>query len=420
MYNSEFSILGLALGLGLLVGIQRERSDSKIAGIRTFALITLTGALSGIIGRQYDNLLIIVGGLFAIALFMFSANLLKSKSNQIDTGQTTEVAALLMYLIGAYLVFGNKSIAVALGAVVALLLHLKERLSTLIERMEPKDMRAIMQFVAISLVVLPILPNKTYGPYNVLNPFNVWLMVTLIVGIGVTGYFIYKWLGSGIGTISNGILGGLVSSTASTATYARMSTGTRNMEWMAIFIILCASMVAFIRVIFEVAIVIPDKLGQIAPPLVAVTFFTGVVCTLIYYFKQRGKERQNIPDLENPAQLKSALVFGFLYALITLLVAIAKDRFGNSGLYIVSVISGLTDVDAITLSLSNQIKDGGLTTSSGWQLILLAALSNLVFKGGLAISIGSKKLRKLILTPFIIVLIFGVLVFFFWPEGWML
>ncbi len=419
MDYSQLAALGIALGLGLLVGFQRERAHSRLAGIRTFALITMFGTLTGLIAESYENSWIVAAGGLSLALLIVSVNLVRTREEGADLGQTTEVAALLMYAVGAYLVLGNYIVATAVGGVVAVLLHLKKALDDFSVKMPAKDATAIMQFVAISLIILPILPNQNFGPYEVLNPREIWMMVVLIVGISIAGYFIYKFIGERVGTVAAGILGGLISSTATTVTYARRTRDLGGAARLAAFIITTATAVAFVRVIIEVAAVVPGKLGVIAPPLLLMTAFMAVVCTVLYFFNPKDEaSKEEIPEPENPAQLKSALIFAALYALILLAVAAARHYFGESGLYVVSVISGLTDVDAITLSLANQTDAGKLEAAIAWKLILLASLSNLVFKGGLAMALGHPGINRYILVAFGLSLAAGLLILWLWPEGW--
>lgn len=413
-----FYELGIALGLGLLVGLQRERSGSEIAGIRTFPIITMLGAFAGLLAEYWENAWVVAATAMGLALLIFSANYMRTHQDEKqDSGQTTEVAALFMFILGAYVVVGHRPLAVAAGALIAVLLHLKGFLNNFADRLGSKDVRAIMQFAAISLIVLPVLPDETYGPFSVLNPREVWMMVVLIVGLSLTAYFVYKWAGTSVGTITGGLLGGLISSTATTVTYARRTEGNENAGRLAAFVIAVATAVAFVRVITEVAIVIPQHLGVIAPPLVALFLFMSVLCVGLYFFRN-DKDDDEIPEPGNPAQLKSALVFGALYAVIIFAVAVAKEYFGQNGLYVVSIISGLTDVDAITLSLSNTIAGGGLQPETGWQLILIASLSNMVFKGGMAIVLGSRQLGWYVGAIFLVTIVAGILILWLWPEGW--
>lgn len=420
MNYDNLTTLGIAFGLGLLVGIQRETPKNDMAGVRTFTIITILGVTAGFLTRAYDNPFILPVLGLSVAALMMIANVIKSRNtNAEDVGQTTEVAALLMFAVGAYLVVGDQIIGVVIGTSIAILLHIKERLHGFIENLKPKDLSAIMTLAGIALVVLPILPDKNFGPYDVINPRNIWLMITLIVGISVFGYFIYKLFGKKVGIISNGILGGLISSTATTVSYARKTADAADISKLAVFVITTASTVSFIRILLEVGIVIPNHLNVIAMPIGAVIIIMALTCVVLYYVINKDKSAgEEMPEPENPAQFKSALIFGLLYGFILLAVAFTKEKFGNNALYIVAILSGLTDVDAITLSLSQLIKEGSLKATFGWKLILLAGLSNMMFKGIMAIVLGAKQLMKWIVITFGITITSGLLIMWFWPESW--
>nr|WP_271711682.1 MgtC/SapB family protein [Marinigracilibium pacificum] len=402
-----------ALGLGLLVGLQRERGKAKIAGIRTFSLITLFGAISGIIAYTIDNYLVLAGGFFALAILMGVANFLKRSDPEPDIGQTTEIAVLIMYSVGVYLSIGNLTIGVVIGAVVALLLYLKSFFTRTIPKLSEKDLQAIMVFVAVSMVVLPILPDKNYGLYNVLNPHEIWLMVVLIVGISVAGYFVYKIFGKRMGTGISGVLGGLISSTATTATFSKMASATKGSERIIGFIIVAASAVSFIRVIVEVIVVAPELTIKVIPPLAIIAFLFTVI-SLVLFLKSERKHDQAVPEPENPAQFKTAIVFAILYGVIILLIAFAKDKLGSGGLYIVSVLSGLTDMDAITLSMANTMQKGTIDPSQGWRYILVAGMANLVFKGGMVAVLGNRAVKKIVFPVFLAIIGCGIILVLLW------
>lgn len=411
--------LAIALGLGMLVGLQRQKSDHEMAGVRTFTLISIMGVISAFLARDYGNPFIIpIIGVCLTALLV-TANIIKVKSlKDNDIGQTTEVAALLMFAVGAYLVVGDRILAVIVGGAMTILLYLKEHLHNFIDKLEDKDLGAIMTFVGISLVILPLLPDKTFGPLDVLNPRNIWLMITLIVGISVVGYFIYKFVGKKVGIISNGILGGLISSTATTVSYARKTKELKTINKLAAFVITAASAVALMRVLVEIGVVIPEKFPQLALPLISVFVIMALICLVLFYIISANGGGDKMPEPENPAQFKSALIFGLLYGGILLAVAFTNQEFGNEGLYVVAVISGLTDVDAITLSLAQMMKTEGLNTSTGWKLILLATLSNLLFKGFMAAVLGTRQLAKWIGVSFGVTIVFGLLIMWLWPDTW--
>lgn len=415
-----FQILAISLGLGLLVGLQRQHEKARIAGIRTFPLITVFGTVCAWLAQDFGGW-IIAAGAVATAAIVVAANLLQRREQHVDVGQTTEAAMLLMFAIGAYLVIGKTSVAVALGGVVAVLLHLKETLHQAIAKLGETDLRAIMQFVVISLVILPVLPNETYGPYEVLNPYNIWLMVVLIVGIGLAGYFAYKIFGGKAGTLLGGILGGLISSTATTVSYAKRSkdsdaqTTSNNLIALVIFI---ATAVSLLRIIVEISVVAPTTLGKVAPPLVSLLLLMSILIVVGFLFKKEAAGQ--MPEQKNPAQLKTALVFGAIYAIVILATATAKDHFGDSGLYIVAIISGLTDVDAITLSTSRLMSNQTINLDTGWKVIMIAALSNIAFKGAMVAVLGSRALFTRVALLFGLSLVAGGLIVWLWPEGFVL
>ncbi len=221
-----FQNLGISLLLGMLVGLQRERSNALIAGLRTFPLIAVLGTLCAAIDNEIGgNGWIVAAGLLAVAASTLVSHSLQFRSGtSADPGMTSMVAILLMYGVGAYLVHGERSIAVAVGGGTAVLLQFKPELHGFAKRLGDKDIKAIMTFVLITCVVLPVLPNRTYDvplPLSILNPFEIWLMVVLMVGISLGGYLIYKFVGSRIGVLLIGILGGSISSTATTASFSR-------------------------------------------------------------------------------------------------------------------------------------------------------------------------------------------------------
>jgi len=424
--NTTLTKLGIALALGLLVGLQRQRADSRVAGVRTFPLITLCGAVAALAAPALGAWLVASGAL-ALAAMLVVSNVAKMRAapDERDAGITTEVAALLMYAVGAYLVSGHAAAAVAVGGACTLLLHYKQPLHHLIERMGERDVTAVMQFALITFVILPILPDRAYGPYAVLNPHKIWWMVVLIVSISLGGYVAYKLLGARAGALLGGVLGGLISSTATTVSYARRTRdGARDEQGgpaaaasagLAALVIVVASAVSFARVVVEVAVVAPQQFREIGFPLGAMLAWMAVLSAVAYALGRNGGAGK-LPDAGNPAELKPALIFGALYALVILAVALVSDRFGDRGLYPVAVVSGLTDMDAITLSTANLARAGRLDVNTTWRLILLAAMSNTVFKGIAAIVLGSGALRNRIIMLFGLALAGGAAILLFWPA----
>lgn len=419
MIPEIFQKLGIALGLGLLVGLQRERAESKIGGIRTFPLITLLGALCALLSAPLGGWTI-AGGFLALAAVVIIANITAMRSGEHDIGQTTEIAALLMYAVGAYVMVGHVPAAVAVGGVVAVLLHFKDPLHRFVRSLGDQDALAIMQFVLISLVILPVLPDRYYGPgtFDVWNPRKIWMMVVLIVGISLAGYVAYKLLGKNAGTFLGGILGGLISSTATTVSYSRRARHNPGAASLAAIVIVVASAVSMGRVIVEIGAVAPGIFGLVAPPIIAMCALMLLISMGAYFFGHT--EKAQLPEQGNPAELKSALVFAALYAVVLLAVALAQRYFGHKGLYVVGVLSGLTDMDAITLSTAQLAARGATDTTTAWRVILLAALSNLVFKGGTVLALSNRALGMRVSLLFGIGLLGGLFILFFWPPNWTL
>lgn len=414
-YDDLISI-GIAFGLGLLVGLQRETSNNKMAGVRTFTLVAILGAIVGILTRDYDNPFIIPGFALTVTAVMVVSNYMKiRKDPQTKTGITTEISLLLIFAIGIYLVAGDKLIGVIVGATLVILLFLKDSLHGFIDQLQEKELTAIMTFVGISLIILPILPDQDFGPYGVFNPREIWLMVTLIVGLSVLGYFVYKVTGKKAGMISNGVLGGMISSTATTVTYARHTAEHATMIRISAFIILTADAVSIIRVIIEMGVVVPQKLSALILPFITLFVFMAILSAILFYLASNDQEIDEIPEPKNPAQFKSALVFGLLYALILLAVAWSQDKLGNKGLYLVSAVGGLVKKDAITLSLAQSIRNG-MDTELGWRLIMTGLLSNIAFKFVLVSFLGNKKLIKWMGILIAMSILFGLSLIFFWPK----
>jgi uncharacterized membrane protein (DUF4010 family) len=406
--------LATSLLLGLLVGLQRQRAESAVGGIRTYPLIAAFGTLSGWLAIEHGGW-VIAAGLIALAALLVVSNFMRARSGDTDSAQTSEVAALLLYGIGAYVVFGDKAVAVVLGGAIAVLLHYKDMLHAFAARIGARDVTAIMQFVLITLVILPVLPNQVYGPYSVLNPFQVWLMVVLIVGISLIGYVAYKFFGEKEGAVLGGMIGGLVSSTATTVSFARRTATTPTSAGLAALVIIIASGSVFARVIAEVGVVAPAHFWQIVPPLAAMLVVSIVIAVFLYLHTR--DHHATMPEHGNPADLRTAMIFGGMYALIVFVVAATKAEFGEQGLYVVAVLSGLTDMDAITLSTSQLVNQGRLETDTAWRMIVVASLSNLAFKGVLVATFGNRELFRDIAVAFGVAIAAGGAFLWLWPAS---
>jgi uncharacterized membrane protein (DUF4010 family) len=411
MESKLFGQIAISLLLGLLVGLQRERAASAIGGIRTFPLIGAFGTICAWLAQDHGGW-IIAAGLVAIAAMLAVSNFMLARGGAHDAGQTSEIAALVMFSVGAYVVEGELAVVVAIGGAMAVLLHLKDPLHRFASRMGEQDVAAIMQFVLVTLVVLPVLPDRTFGPYETLNPFRIWLMVVLIVGISLAGYVAYKLLGARQGALLGGVLGGLVSSTATTVSFARRAADAPATAGLAALVIMAASGMVYARVMTEVSVIAPRHLGVMLPPLGAML----VTCAVITAAQALRYRERKAPAAEqgNPANLRLAITFALIYATVSFVIAAVQTEFGVHALYPVAVLSGLTDMDAITLSTSQLVTEGRLDAGSAWRLILVASLSNFVFKGGMAAAIGGLALVRHLAPAFGAALAAGAAILAFW------
>ncbi|MFQ5529217.1 MAG: MgtC/SapB family protein, partial [Gemmatimonadota bacterium] len=239
---SDLTNLAIAIGLGLVVGLQRQWAEKEVAGARTFALITLLGALSSMLGQEFGGWIVAVA-LIAVALALMMGNVVQLGSGEANPGMTTEVAGLAMFVVGALLPLGHRALAVVAAGVVALLLQWKQPLHAFVRKLSQADIQAAMRLVLIGLVILPILPDRGLGPYQVINPHRIWLMVVLIVGISLAAHLAHLALGDRVGTVLAGVFGGLISSTATTVGYARQARVQPRISGVAAVVIVIASTV---------------------------------------------------------------------------------------------------------------------------------------------------------------------------------
>jgi uncharacterized membrane protein (DUF4010 family) len=311
-------------------------------------------------------------------------------------------------------VIGPREASVVLGATLAMLLHLRPELKSWVARLTDRDVRAMMQFVVVWLIVLPVLPDRAYGPYAVLNPREIWWMVVLIVGLNLIGYGAFRLLGPRAGVALLGILGGIVSSTATTMSYSRLTRAHEAKSGTAVVIVWIASGMVFVRILLEIGAVAPDFLPVAVGPFAVMLVAFAVAARVVW--KSSGTAPGESPlQPTNPSELKPAILFAALYALVLFSVAAAQDLLGNPGLFAAAAISGLTDIDAITLSTSQLVGRQLVDSDTGWRLIMVATMSNMVFKFGLVASLGSRALAKPLAALFTIAITAGAALIVFWP-----
>lgn len=416
--NTHIVGLGLALGLGFLVGLEREWAADKPIGLRSFTLIGGSGGLAALLAEVWSGWIVGAGLLSVAALVVGHQVRLQPKANANGNGAdppgiTTLLAAVAVFLVGAACVAGYQLHGVVMGGAITILLHWKRPLHGLVDRIGEVEFSAVTRFVLITLVVLPILPNRTFGPYAVLNPFQTWLLVVLIVGLSMVGYVAFRLLKAELGALVGGVVGGLVSSTATTISFASLTRAHRALVPSAVLVILIASAVVYARVAVELGVVAPALLPHVALPML-VFALAMVLAALVVYPRLRG-QRVELPEQKNPARLKVALSFAVLYALSILGVAAARDYFGDDAIYAVAILSGLTQVDAITLSVGQLFSRGQVDADLAWRSIFVATLANLAFKIGAGCVLGDGALRRYLLTLGGALLAGGIAILFLWP-----
>ncbi|ASV74321.1 MgtC family [Thermogutta terrifontis] len=408
-----FGRLGMAALLGFLVGMQREHTEGGMPGLRTFPLITLCGSVFALLGLSFGGWLPAAALLCLVGLLFFP-HWLRIRRADPDPGLTTSVAVILMYGVGALLVLTRIEIGVVLGGAVAVLLQFKPEIHHFAERLGDEDLRAIMQFVLITCIILPVLPTQPIDPLNVVSLFNVWLMVVLIVGISLGGYIAYKFFGARAGIYLAGILGGAVSSTATTISAARQARSDTTQQNAAAVVILLASTVMIGRIFVEIAVVNPAMLETSLIPLTILAVATYLPARFLRLPQDRDGTTL-IAEHQNPTQLRSAIYFAVLYALVLYLIAWLKNNVGESGLYPLAILSGLHDMDAITISVSRMATGDQELAQHGWRYITAGALANMGTKTVLAGVMGNPRLGIRVALAFLPGLITGLILIVFWP-----
>jgi len=387
-----FIRFGIALALGLFIGFEREKEKHEtFAGIRTFPLISLLGCTAALINDRY------VSGAFAVCFVTLSAMIITayffSGRQEKSTGITTAVATYLCFLFGALVWWQLTALAAALAVVTVLLLATKKPLEGLSKKIEGPEIAALLQFGVITLIILPVLPNQTFGPLDVINPYTIWLMVVLIAGINFVGYILIKTLGARQGIGLAGLLGGVASSTALTLGFSRRSRSETGLIPEFSFAIVVASVVMFGRVLVEVFAVHP-AVGRLLLLPLGCAGGAGLLCCVVLWFLRSTSSRLEVSGqhvtARNPFELWPAIWFGLLFGVILFVARAGQVYFGTAGIYVSSIVTGFADVDPIALSLSNLAR-ADLDVTIAARGITLAALANTFVKmlitlaGGIAL-----------------------------------
>lgn len=392
--------LGVALAIGLLVGLQREYSkieeegDDLFAGARTFSLIAIAGALAAIGDSLPGGRFLVLGSLIVIGSFILVAYHFGASSGGI--GVTTEVAAFVVFLAGVAAGFGMLQVAGGVGVATAAILAMKPWTRSLASAIDQDDVSASLQFAVLAALVLPLLPDEPLGPepFDAATPFSIGLMVVFISGLSFLGYILIQVVGARRGVGLTGVLGGLVSSTAVTLTLSERSKGAKALGRSLALGLVLAWAIMFVRVLIEVQVVNPALLSEVLVPVGA-----GVVIGIgwaawLYFRAERDQPESDTSEFSNPFRLGPAVQFGLLYGVILIASKAASLYFGDGGVYISALVSGVADVDAITLSMANLSRgDGSIADPVAANAIAVAAATNTLVKGGIVWVLGEGRIK---------------------------
>ena len=391
----------MAILLGALIGIEREkrkgeeRDTEHIAGLRTFILLALLGAASAWLSRYASAPWILAAALLIVGAFVVVGYFLTAQGKPQSVGLTTEVAAIVVFLLGAMVMFGNREIAIGLGVVTATVLAYKEPLHGFVGKLGWDDVFAGLRLLIATFIALPLLPNEPIDPWGALNPYSLWLLVILISSLSLIGYALTRWVGPGRGAAITGLAGGLVSSTAVTLSFAKEARANPQRASMLACGILLGWAAMFARVIVEVAVVNRALLVQVLVPFLVMAVVVGGLAALLYFREgtTQGREASKADlIITNPFSLTQAVKFAALFAVVLLAVKIVQEHSDPSGLYAVAALAGLTDVDAITLSMAELARTGDDRVAV--IAIVIAALSNTLVKFGMAFVLAGLSLAK--------------------------
>jgi uncharacterized membrane protein (DUF4010 family) len=393
---------GTALLIGALVGIEREKRKSSEAdagsGLRTFVLLSLLGAIAGWLADVLHMPALLIAVVVVVGAAVLASYVLSARARPEALGITTESAAITVCLLGAMTTLGHRDLAVALGVVTAAVLAYKQPLHGLVEKINWDDIFAGLRLLIATFIILPLLPDRVVDPWGALNPYSLWLLVLLISGLSLIGYVGSRWLGAQRGIVLTGLTGGLVSSTAVTLSFARQSredAGAATVRTLASGLLL-AWCVMFGRVLVEVVVVNRALVPRLLVPFVTMGATAAIAAWML--IRRRGavedssRSQSGDVPLKNPFSLTEASKFGAFFAAVLLVVKLVQLHFPGEGLYMVAGLAGLTDVDAITLSMAEYARSGDANVAVN--AIVLATLANTMVKCGIAAALGSVVLRR--------------------------
>lgn len=391
--------LGMALAIGFLIGLERgwkersEKAGQRTAGLRTYTLIALLGGIFGALTKDQNFLLLASG--FVVVSGALAAFFWREGVSENDFSATSLVAVMLTFMLGAFAVLGDTTVAAAAGVAAAVLLATKDQLHGWLARITWPELRAGLLLLAMTFIALPLLPHRAVDPYGAVNPYELWLMTILIAVVSFAGYAAIRIAGPERGTVLAAGVGGLVASTATTLTLARLARDNPERVRLLGGSVVLSGAVMLIRVMVVVAVINLAFAMSLAPALIAGAVAMGVLAFwLIGSGPHSGETTRTDLKLKNPFELMEVLRFGALLTVIMVLAAAARHFFGDAGLIGLAAISGLADVDAITLSMA---KTAGADATAGPGLAILTAVGvNTIAKTGYAAYVGGSRIGLIV------------------------
>lgn len=389
----------VSIALGGLIGMERELTqknedenfNSQFAGLRTYALISLTGFMGAYLSDEVTPFILVIL-LLAISGFFLAGYLSESRHLKFF-GITSEISALLAFIVGA-VSFYEYLFAVLIAVATVMILAFKKKLHQFAHSVNSEEFFSTIKFIIIAFVILPLLPKEAIDPWGVIQPFDAWLMVVFVSGINFVGYILVKSIGASSGLLLTSLLGGLASSTATTVSLAEQSRKNKKLTAAITAGVLITSMIMFIRALVEVFVVNRAMLSDLIL-MVGAMILMSVTLILFLLWLIRGQTAGS-EDLEisSPFRLWPALQFGLLYVVVLVIAELANRYFGDQGIYVASALAGITDVDAITLSLSNLSLKGDLPQLLAAQGISIAIIVNTAVKLGIVYVFGTLPLFR--------------------------
>ncbi len=394
---------GTALLLGGLLGVEREKRNTRAgyghAGLRSFILLSQIGAVGGFLSRQFGSPWILAAALLAAAAVVLAGYFASAQKHPESVGLTTELAGIVTCLLGALVVTGHRELGVGLGVATAAVLAYKQPLHDLVGRLGWEDALAVLRLLLATFIVLPLLPDRAIDPWGAIHPYQLWLLVLLISGLSLVGYVVSRWLGPGRGIAVTAAAGGLASSTAVTLTFVKQSREGAGAAIELAGGILLAWTVMFGRVVVTATVVAPAMFGAIAVPFGAMLVASCAGAVVCLWPRRRGPAAAAAAAvvIKNPFSLWAACKFALLFAAVQMLLKLGQQYLPQAGVYTIAAIAGLTDVDAITLSMAQQARAGDDAMAVAVVAIAVATVANTLVKAGIATLLGRGLARPVLL-----------------------